>query len=117
MEEEMELLKANHTWTLIPRHNRVQVFVKLKEGINPSNSIEVKARLVSKKYTQNQMLDYNKIFLPIIKSKITSIFSIVVKFYLEFKQLDVKTNFFHSNLDKKIYMTQLAGLIIVHHSN
>lgn len=64
-----------------------------------------KAKLLTKASVQNKKIDFNEIFLPIIK--ITSIFillSIRAIFDLELKQLDVTTTFLHRKLVEYIYV-------------
>ena len=57
MDEEMESLKVNETWELVPKPNKQKLveckwLYKLKEGINASDPLKFKARLVAKGYTQ-----------------------------------------------------------------
>jgi hypothetical protein len=70
--------------------------------------------LVSRKgYSQVEGIDFGEIFSPV--SKLTSIIfilSIVVAFYLEVEQMDVKTTFLHGDLEEEIYMKQPEGFVV-----
>lgn len=52
---------------------------KVKEGMSSSELIRFKTRLVVKVYTQEESIDYNEIFSPIVKFKtIRLILSVVI---------------------------------------
>ena len=66
---------------------------------------QYKARLVSKGYAQNEGIDYDEIFSPVVKhTSIRMLLMIVVQFDLELEQMDVKTAFLHDELEEKIYI-------------
>ena len=117
MDEEMELLRINGTWELVPKPKNQQLveckwLYKLKEGMSISEPFRFKARLVAKRFTQRKGIDYNEIFSPVVKFKtIRLMLAIVVQFNLELEQLDVKTAFLHGDLEEKIYMSQPAGYV------
>ena len=55
-------------------------------------------------------IDFGDIFSPV--SKVTSIILllfVVVAFYFEVEQMDVKTSFLHGDLEEEIYMKQPEG--------
>ena len=55
-------------------------------------------KLVEKGYSQVEGIDYGEIFSPVAKlTSIRFILSIVVAFYLEVEQMDVKTTFLHGD--------------------
>ena len=69
-----------------------------------------KDRLVVKRFQQKEGIDHIDIFAPVVKiNTIRTILSIVASEDLHLEQLDVKTAFFHGDLDEEIYMHQLKG--------
>ena len=57
---------------------------------------------MAKGYAQKEGIDYNEIFLPVVKhSSIRILLALVAQFDLELVQLDVKTAFLHGIWKKK----------------
>ena len=53
-------------------------------------------------FTQNEGIDFNEIFSPVVKhSSIRILLAIVALFDLELEQMDVKTTFLYGNLKKR----------------
>ena len=72
--------------------------------------MKFKARLVAKGYSQEEGVDYNEIFSPVVKHcSIRVLLAMVAQFDMELVQLDVKTAFLHGNLNEEIYMSQPDG--------
>jgi len=67
--------------------------------------------LVVKGYAQNEDIDHNEIFSPVVKNTSIRMLVIVPQFDLELEQLDVKTTFMHGELEERIYMKQPEGYI------
>ena len=66
-----------------------------------------------KGYTQVNGLDFNETYAPITRLKtIRLLFRLAVKKDWEVCQIDVKTAYLHSDLDKEIYMGPPDGLEI-----
>jgi len=63
--------------------------------------------LVSKGYAQQKGVDYHEIFSPVVRH--TSVLALVVSCDMNLEQMDVRTTFFHSDLEKQIYMEQPKG--------
>ncbi|KAH9769617.1 hypothetical protein KPL71_012080 [Citrus sinensis] len=92
MEDEMTSLKKNNTWVLVQR--------------------PAEKRLVAKGFTQNEGIDFNEVFSPVVKhSSIRIILAITTFFDLELDQMDVKTAFLHGNLEEEILMAQPEGFV------
>ena len=56
---------------------------------------------------QREGIDYNEVFLPVIKhSSLQILLVLVAQSELELDQLDMKTAFLHDNLEEEIYISQ-----------
>ncbi|CAH9139773.1 unnamed protein product [Cuscuta epithymum] len=114
MNSEMESLKINQTWKLVPRPASCSLvdckwLFKVKQE---SENVRFKARLVAKGFTQKEGIDYAEIFAPVVKfTTIRIILALVAHFNWELKQMDVTTAFLHGDLDKNIYMHQPEGFV------
>ena len=85
---------------------------KYKHGIHGVEDRQHKGRLVVKGFSQNEGIDYNEIFSPVVKHvSIRLMLSIVVNKDYELEQLNVKTAFQHGNLDERILMDQPEGYV------
>ena len=114
MEEEMELMKTNQVWDLVdlPLGQRFignKLILKIKHKVD--GSIErYKARLVAKSYTQEEGIDYEDTFSPLVRiTSVRLILAIVAHMDFELYQMDVRTAFLNEELNKKIYMDQPLG--------
>ena len=64
-----------------------------------------KSRLVVRGFSQRKGIDFDEIFSSVVKmTSICTILNIVATKDLHLEQLDVKTTFFHGDLDEEIYM-------------
>nr|GEZ28521.1 retrotransposon protein, putative, Ty1-copia subclass [Tanacetum cinerariifolium] len=83
---------------------------KIKEGIECVQRPRYKARLVARGFTQRACIDYNEVFLLVVRrTSIRVILALIVCKDYELEQLDVKTTFLHRNLEEVIYMRQPPG--------
>ena len=86
---------------------------------NTNGTIQTfKTRLVAKRFTQWQGIDYFDTYAPI--GKLTSIrvlFAIDSIHNLYVHQIDVKTAFLNGDLDKEIYMKQPKGFVLPGNEN
>ena len=111
MDDEIQALKKNDTWDLVPRpinHNMVGCRWIFKTKLRVNGSIERhKARLVAKGFSQIHGLDFEDTFSPVVRpATIWIILSIAVTSGLPLHQLDVKNVFFHGHLSEEVYMEQ-----------
>ncbi|OMO58188.1 Integrase, catalytic core [Corchorus capsularis] len=116
MNDEMESMKTNHVWDLVdlpPGRKTIGNKWVLKVKRMADGSIErYKARLVAKGYTQQEGVDYEETFSPVVRfASIRLILAIVANFDLELYQMDVKTAFLNGELDEEIYMDQPEGFV------
>ena len=101
----------NHTWELVPppdSNNVVGSRWIFKVKRTGDGSVErYKARLVAQGYSQCEGVDYQKIFLPVVRY--TSVRSLVAVANIcdrEVHHTDVKTAFLQGELNEDIYMKQ-----------
>uniref|UniRef100_A0A2N9J149 Reverse transcriptase Ty1/copia-type domain-containing protein n=1 Tax=Fagus sylvatica TaxID=28930 RepID=A0A2N9J149_FAGSY len=77
-----------------------------------------KARLVAKGFHQQQGIDFDETFSPVIKPPtVRLILSLAVSLQWPLRQLDVKNAFLHGTLKEEVYMTQPQGYIDPTHPN
>lgn len=72
MEEEMQSLIKNKTWTLVSKPTNQKLIeckwiFKIKDPIPGVEGVRYKARLVAKVFTQKEGIYYNEIFSPVVK--------------------------------------------------
>ena len=116
MQSEMDLLHKNQTWKLVQLHKGKKALpckwvYKLK--ITPSdNKPKYKARLVAKGFKQQQGIDFDEIFSPVVKmTTLRCVLALVAIEDMELDQMDVKTAFLHGDLQEEVYMQQPEGFV------
>ncbi|KAL0360855.1 UNVERIFIED_CONTAM: Retrovirus-related Pol polyprotein from transposon TNT 1-94 [Sesamum radiatum] len=114
MNEEMESLRKNNTWVLVPKPKNASVIdckwlFKIKQE---NESTRYKARLVAKDFTQKEGVDYTEIFSPVVKfTTVRILLALVAHHDWELKQMDVKMLFLHGDLEEKIFLNQPCGFV------
>ncbi|GJZ10749.1 putative ribonuclease H-like domain-containing protein, partial [Tanacetum coccineum] len=114
MQEELLQFKLQEVWTLVDLPNRKRaigtkwVFRNKKDerGIMIRN----KARLVAQGYTQEEGIDYDEVFAPVVRIKAIKVFLA----YASFKdfvvyQMDVKSIFLFETIEEEVYVCQPPG--------
>ena len=117
MEEELESMWKNQVWGLVDLPsdwktigNKWVFKIKWKADGSIKN---YKAQLVAKGYIQQEAINYEETFSPVVRfASIGFILAIVAHMDLELFQMDVKTTFLNGELDEEIYMEQRVGFII-----
>jgi Reverse transcriptase (RNA-dependent DNA polymerase) len=117
IEETMESMRSNNVWKLVdlPEGRKAignKWVLKIKRLADGSID-RYKARLVVKGYTQQEGIDYEEIFSPVVRfTSIRLILATVAGLDLELHQMDVKTVFLNGNLEEEIYMEQPASFVV-----
>ena len=115
MEEEMESFRKNKIWELVVLSKRSPIgcrwVYKVKKDID-ENMERLKMHLVVKDYAQKSKIDFDEIFLLVVRlTTIWIILVIIAVMDLELEQMGVKTVFLYGDLEQKIYMAQSEGFI------
>lgn len=116
MTEEIDQIKKNDTWTLIPRPKDKNVIGTkwiFKNKLNEKGEvIHNKARLVCKGYAQEEGIDYGETFAPM--ARLEGVRTLLA--YAAFKkfkvyQIDVKSAFLNGILEEEVYIEQPKGFV------
>lgn len=77
-----------------------------KTKYNADGSLDkYKARLVAKGYSQQEGIDYDEVFAPVVRhSSIRLLLALAIEQNLDIDQMDVVTAFLHPKLEEEIYM-------------
>ncbi|GJV77134.1 ribonuclease H-like domain-containing protein [Tanacetum coccineum] len=120
--DEYKALIDNNTWVLVPRPPNVNIVRSMwlyKHKYNADGSLNrYKARLVANGRSQQQGIDYDETFSPVVKpATIRTVLSLAVSRQWPIHQLDVKNAFLHGHLTKTVYMHQPPGFTDSAHSD
>ncbi|GJX38161.1 ribonuclease H-like domain-containing protein [Tanacetum coccineum] len=118
--DEYKALINNNTWVLIPRPPNVNIVCSLwlyKHKYNADGSLNrYKARLVAYGRSQQQGIDCDETFSPIVKlATIRTVLSLAISLQWHIYQLDVKNAFLYDHLIETIYMHQPPGFTDLAH--
>ena len=109
MKSKLDSMYSNQVWDLVKDPNRIKPIgckwvYKRKRRIY--GKVETfNARLMAKRYTQKEGIDYEETFsLVAMLKSIRILLSIAAHYDYEIWQMDVKTTFLNGNLEKEIYM-------------
>ncbi|GJS39334.1 ribonuclease H-like domain-containing protein [Tanacetum coccineum] len=116
MLDEYNALITNGTWDLVPRPANVNVVRSMwlfKHKFNADGSLSrYKARLVANGRSQQQGIDCDETFSPVVKpATIRTVLSLAVSRDWPIHQLDVKNAFLHGHLSETVYMHQPPGFV------
>lgn len=114
MEEELDSIEKNKTWTLVDLPNGCNAvgskWVFKKKCDETGKIVRYKARLVAQGYSQKFGVDYDEVFAPVARSTTMRLLlsEAGVRGY-KVKQYDIKTAFLNGELNEDIYMKQPPG--------
>ena len=114
MQEEVNSLVANGTWTLVDLPSDARALggkwvFKMKRGPQ-GEVVRYKARWVVRGFEQREGIDFNETFASVVKPmSYKAIFALAAALDWELEQMDVKTAFLYGNVDEVIYVTQPTG--------
>ena len=112
MEEEIQPLKQNQTWDLVPRPkdlNPISSKRVYKVKTHADGSVErYKAHFIARGFSQQYGLDYDETFSPVAKiTTVCVLLALAVSKSWKLRQMDdVKNAFLHGELDQEVYMEQ-----------
>ena len=114
MMDELDALRRNRTWVLVPRPRVVNVVGSkwiFKTKHRPDGSIDKhKARLVARGFTQQLGIDYGDTFSPVVKpATVRLVLALAVSRGWILRQIDVSNAFLHGYLSEDVYMQQPPG--------
>jgi len=116
MQEEIQALHDNGTWTLVTYHSSMNLVssrwvYKIKRRAD--GSVErYKARLVALGFTQQEGIDYSETFSPVIKpTTVRLVLTIAISNGRSLHQLDVHNAFLNGILQEEVYMDQPPGFV------
>ena len=111
MQEELNQFERNKVWNMVPKpKNRTVIGTKWVfsnkmdgVGIVPRN----KAKLIAKCYSQQEGIDFDETFAPVVRLEAIRIFLAYVA-HSNFKvyQMDVKSAFLNGELEEEVYVQQ-----------
>ena len=113
MKNEMSSMRCKDVCDLVELSNGAKaigckwVFKTNKDSLG--NIEKYKAKLIAKRFTQKEGINYTETFSPVSKKDfVCIILALVTYFDLEFQQMDVKTTFLNGKLEE-VYMKQPEG--------
>ncbi|KAJ1695606.1 hypothetical protein LUZ63_012304 [Rhynchospora breviuscula] len=116
MANELSALAQNATWELVqppPDAHVIGAKWLFKTKFRSDGTVERhKARLVAKGYNQEEGIDYDETFSPVIKpTTIRTVLTISLSQRWQIHQLDVNNAFLHGDLKETVFMEQPPGFV------
>ena len=115
MEEEIEKIEKNKTWTLVPRpidKNVIGTKWVFRNKLDENGEItRSKDKLVCKGYAQ-EVLDYGEAFYLVVRMEgVRTLLAYVSYKGFKVYQMDVKSSFLNGILEEEVYIEQPEGFV------
>ncbi|GJS46709.1 retrovirus-related pol polyprotein from transposon TNT 1-94 [Tanacetum coccineum] len=113
MQEELNEFERLEVWELIPRPNKVMVItLKWIYKVKLDGILKNKARLVARGYRQEEGIDFEESFAPVVRLEAIRIFlAFAAHMNMVVYQMDVKIVFLNGNLREEVYVSQPDGFV------
>ncbi|GJT25099.1 retrovirus-related pol polyprotein from transposon TNT 1-94 [Tanacetum coccineum] len=116
MQDEIHKFDRLQVWELVPQPDCVMIIalkwiykVKLDEY---GDVLKNKARLVAKRYRQEEGIDFEESFAPVARIEAIRIFiDNAASKNMTIYQMDVKTSFLNGELKEEVYVSQPEGFV------
>ena len=114
MQAELNQFERNNMWTLVSRprdHPIIETKQVFRNKLDESrNIIRNKARLVAKRYNQQEGIYFDEAYVPVARLEVIRLL-LVFACYMDFKlfQIDIKSTFLNGYLSKNIFVEQPPG--------
>lgn len=113
IQEELDNLKKNDTWEVVPRPKDQQVIKckwVFKKKFDQNGDLErYKARLVACGYSQVEGVDFKETFSPVVKLKsIRTLLAVAVERDWKIHHVDITAAYLNGTLKETVYMEQPA---------
>ena len=122
MQEEIEQIEKNKTWTLLPRledKNVIGTKWAFRNKLDENGKVtRNKEKLVCKRYAKEERIDYGEDFSLV--ARLEGVRTLLVySVYKGFKvcQMDVKSAFLNDILEEEVYIEQPKGFFDVNNKN
>ncbi|GJZ31737.1 integrase, catalytic region, zinc finger, CCHC-type containing protein [Tanacetum coccineum] len=120
MQDEIHEFDPLQVWELVPQPDCVMIIalkwiykVKLDEY---GDVLKNKARLVAKGYRQEEGIDFEELFAPVVRIEAIRIFiANAASKNMTIYQMDVKTTFLNGELKEEVYVSQPEGFVDPNH--
>ncbi|GKF19848.1 retrovirus-related pol polyprotein from transposon TNT 1-94 [Tanacetum coccineum] len=120
MQDKIHEFDQLQVWELVPQPDCVMIIalrwiykVKLDEYIDV---LKNKARLVAKGYRQEEGIDFEESFAPVVRIEAIRIFiANTASKNMTIYQIDVKTTFLNGELKEEVYVSQPDGFVDLDH--
>lgn len=115
MQDEIDVMKKRNVWSLVEKPDNAKVIgsrwvynVKKNES---DQIVRYKARLVAQGFKQQQGIDYDDVYSPVVNFSLIRLFFAIFVGLLKWAnyQVDIKSAYLYAELSEETYMSQPEG--------